>query len=103
MKTRWLPPAFIMALLLINPGPAVAIGETLRCGSKIVTVGMSMEEVRKFCGEPTSRRVEEIPVRSGRRVTGTTKIHYWTYRRGSGQKPATLEFDRETLVRIAYG
>lgn len=89
--------------LIFAAAPAAASGDTLRCGSKIVRTGMSMDEVRKYCGEPTSQRVEEIPVRSGGRVTGTTEMHYWTYRRGSGQKPATLEFDQDRLVSITYG
>ena len=97
---------FILALaailISIGIGPAAASSETLRCGSKIIITGMSMDEVRKFCGSPTSQRSEEIPVRSGNRVTGTTEMHYWTYRRGSGQKPATLKFDQEKLVSITY-
>ena len=92
---------FAWLLLAIGADPATARGETLRCGSKIINAGMSMDEVRKFCGEPTSQRTEEIPVRSGNRVTGTTEMHYWTYRRGSG-KPATLQFDQEKLVSITY-
>jgi len=92
-----------LTMLTIAAEPAAARGDTLRCGSKIVNTGMSMDEVRKYCGEPTSQRVEEIPVRSGGRVTGMTEIHYWTYRRGSGQKPATLQFDQDTLVSITYG
>lgn len=94
--------AVFITLLSFANGPAAARGETLRCGSKIVTTGMTMTEVRKLCGEPTSQRVEEIPVRSGGRVTGTTEMHYWTYRRGSGQKAATLQFDQEKLVSITY-
>lgn len=92
-----------ITMLSVAADPAAAGADTLRCGSKIVSTGMSMGEVRKYCGEPTSQRIEEIPVRSGGRVTGTTEMHYWTYRRGSGQKPATLEFDQDRLVRITYG
>ena len=90
------------ALLATGAPPAFARGETLRCGSKIVSAGMSMDEVRNFCGEPAAQRTEEIPVRSGGRVTGTTEMHYWTYSRGSGKKAATLLFDQQTLVSITY-
>ena len=88
-------------MFFLTAGPAAA-RDTLRCGSKIVNTGITMDEVRKFCGEPTSKRVEEVPVRSGNRVTGTTDMHYWTYRRGNSQKPATLLFDKDTLVSITY-
>ncbi len=79
-----------------------AAGETLRCGSKIVKTGMMMDEIRKFCGEPSSIEVVEVDVRSGNRVTGTTHQNIWTYRRGSN-KPARLQFDNDKLVSITYG
>jgi len=78
-----------------------AAAETLRCGSKIVKIGMKMDEVRKYCGEPTSTEVVEHDVRSGNRVTGTTYENIWTYRRGSN-KPAILHFDNDKLLTIRY-
>jgi len=99
---KWILTLPMIAMLMFASFPATAAGDTLRCGSKIVNTGMSMDEVRKYCGEPTAQKVEEIPVRSGGHVTGTTEMHYWTYRRGSGQKPATLEFDQDRLVSITY-
>ncbi len=80
---------------------ASAAGETLRCGSKIVKTGMMMDEVRKYCGEPTSIEVVEHDIRSGNRVTGTTYENIWTYRRGSN-KPARLHFDNDKLLSIRY-
>lgn len=96
-----LPMICIATVLFLTAGPAAA-RDTLRCGSKIVNTGVTMDEVRKFCGEPSSERIEEVPVRSGNRVTGTTDMIYWTYRRGNGQKPATLLFDKNVLVSITY-
>ena len=47
-----------LAILLIAMlNGASAAGETFRCGSKIVKIGMMMDEVRKYCGEPTSTEV----------------------------------------------
>lgn len=92
---------FVTLLSLAVIDPAFAARDTLRCGSKIVTTGMTMDEVLKFCGEPQAREVEEVPVRSGNRVTGTTETHVWTYRR-SGGKPASLTFDQDKLVSIEY-
>ena len=74
--------------------------DTLRCGSKIVRVGMTSAEVLKYCGEPTSREVEEHDVRSGGRVIGKTKLNRWTYDRRSVGEPKVLEFDQDKLMSI---
>ena len=76
--------------------------DTLRCGSKIVRTGMTMAEVKKYCGNPTSTAIEVQDVRSGPRVVGTTEIHTWTYRRSSGQRTAILVFDQDELKSITY-
>jgi len=76
--------------------------ETLRCGSKIVKTGMTMVEVEKYCGKPSSAEVEEHDVRAGNRVLGTTQLHIWTYNRASGQKAAVLEFDQDRLLSIEF-
>jgi hypothetical protein len=99
MKTAVLVIVTLLSLAVTNP--AFAARNTLRCGSKIVTPGMTMDEVLKFCGEPQGRDVEEVPVRSGNRVTGMTEKHIWTYQR-TGGKPASLTFDQNTLISIDY-
>ena len=76
--------------------------DTLRCGSKIVQTGMTMTEVKKYCGNPSSTSIEEQDVRAGPRVVGTTEIHTWRYDRASGQRTAVLEFDQEKLMSITY-
>ncbi len=78
----------------------IAAGDTMRCGSKIVSVGMTAAEVLKYCGEPTSKEVEHHDVRSGNRVIGTTQLNRWTYSRGSSGKPKVLEFDQDKLISI---
>ena len=78
----------------------VAAEETLRCGSKIVTIGMTSAEVLKYCGKPTSTEVEEHDVRSGGRVVGKTQLNRWIYNRGTVGKPKVLEFDQDTLISI---
>jgi len=89
----------LLAILLVATS---ASAETLRCGSKIVDVGMSMDQVRKFCGKPSSTSVEEQDVRAGNRVVGKTQLHIWRYNRSSGQRTAILEFDQEKLMSISY-
>lgn len=76
--------------------------ETLRCGSKIVETGMTMAEVEKYCGTPSSMRTEDQDIRAGNRVVGTTQLHFWTYDRASGQNAAILEFDQDKLLSITF-
>ncbi len=78
----------------------IAVGDTMRCGSKIVSVGMTAAEVLKYCGEPTSKEVEEHDIRSGNRVIGKTQLNRWTYNRGTVGKPKVLEFDQDKLISI---
>lgn len=85
-----------VCLLAVNAGAE----ETLRCGSKIVTVGMTSAEVLKYCGKPTSTEVEEHDVRSGGRVVGKTQLNRWIYERGTTGKPKILEFDQDKLISI---
>lgn len=79
-------------------GTAAAADDGFRCGSKIVVTGMTQAEVLNYCGEPTSRSEEVMPVRSGQRVVGTTTSYRWTYSTYSATR--VLVFDRDTLVAI---
>lgn len=97
MKTK----AAVIAILLWATTGAFA-EDTLRCGNKIVRTGMTMAEVQKYCGKPSSTSVEEQDVRAGPRVVGKTEVHTWTYRRASGQRTAVLQFDQDELKSITY-
>lgn len=90
----------ILTVLLIVA--ATSSADTLRCGNKIVETGMTMTEVKKYCGNPTSTAIEVHDVRAGPRVVGKTEIHFWRYERASGQRTAVLEFDQEKLMSITY-
>ena len=92
--------SILVVLLVMSSAVAYAAQDTLRCGSKIVKTGMTMQEVLKYCGAPTTKEVEEHAVRSGGQVTGTTQLHIWTYNRGSAQAPAVLQFDVDKLMSI---
>jgi len=93
--------AAILVGLLCVTGSAFA-EDTLRCGNKLVRTGMTMAEVRQYCGNPTSAITEEQDVRAGPRVVGKTEVHTWTYRRMSGQRTAVLHFDQDELKAITY-
>jgi hypothetical protein len=92
--------SLLIVLLMLLWAPASASDKSVRCGSKIVKIGMSMQEVLNYCGEPDQKEIEEQAVRSGNRVTGTTELHIWTYNRPTGQVPAVLEFDVDKLMTI---
>ncbi len=91
----------ILAAILFLTSSAYA-EDTLRCGGKIVQTGMTMEEVKKYCGNPSSTAIEEQDVHAGPRVVGKTQIHFWRYDRASGQRTAVLEFDQQKLMSITY-
>jgi len=91
-----------LLLLVIFWSSLVVADDTLRCGNKLVSVGMTMDEVSKACGKPSSSTTEEQDVRSGGRVVGKTQVHYWRYNRATGQMAAVLQFDQEKLVSISY-
>ena len=93
--------ATLFIALLIAALPAAA-EDTLRCGNKIVRTGMTMAEVKKYCGNPSSTAVEVHDVRAGPRVVGKTEFHIWTYLRSSGQRTAILRFDQDQLKSITY-
>ena len=91
------------AALLLVASLAVfdhADAQTARCGGKIVQIGMTADEVLKYCGPPTRQEVEEQDVRSGGRVVGVTYLQRWIYDRGFSGKPKVLEFDQEKLIAI---
>jgi hypothetical protein len=50
------------------------------CGSKIIYVGMLRSEVLKYCGEPTSKMVDDQRVRSpNNQVLGYSHVERWKY------------------------
>ena len=92
----------MLAILVTIFGATEAVANSFRCGGKIVRTGMSMDDVRKACGNASSTEVEVHDVRSGNRVVGTTDMHIWRYNRSSGQRTAVLTFDREKLMSITF-
>ena len=70
----------------------------MRCGSKLIEVGMTQSDVLDRCGPPTSKTEEAVPVRSGNQVTGTTLTSRWTY--DSYGAIRVLTFDQDTLKYI---
>jgi hypothetical protein len=78
-------------------GVAVA-DDDFRCGGSIVKTGMTQAAVLEACGEPASRAVEKVDVRSGKQVVGQTQVSRWTYVTSGTTR--VLTFDQETLKSI---
>lgn len=89
----------LLAMALCHAAADAAFADTtFRCGSKLVTVGMTQGQVLAYCGEPTSRSVTAEDVRSGNQVVGQTDVHVWVYERYSATR--ILRFDQIKLVSI---
>jgi hypothetical protein len=54
VNLRVLPAALGLAFALALAALPAAADDTLRCGSRLVTVGDGKDKVRALCGEPTS-------------------------------------------------
>jgi hypothetical protein len=84
--------------VLALPMAAAGQDDDFRCGSIIVSVGMSQDDVLQNCGEPASKVVDPVIVREGVQYAGTTPIEHWTYT--SGAVTRVLTFDQGKLVSI---
>ncbi|MFO1392472.1 MAG: DUF2845 domain-containing protein [Steroidobacteraceae bacterium] len=96
MKKQILAACLAMAALAAS---TAAFGEDdTRCGSQIVTIGMSKSDVQAACGDPATS--EDIPqdVRDGDMVVGQSMQSRWTY--VSGAVKTTFVFDQDKLIEI---
>lgn len=75
-----------LAIVVLLSMPAGA--ETFRCGQRIATPDMTVEELLESCGEPTSKKIEVVDVYgpnvrgAGNTKRGTVTVEKWTYDRG---------------------
>jgi hypothetical protein len=81
--------AIVLATLLLLVVAMPATAENFRCGQKIATPEMTVEELLEACGEPTDKSIEVVDVRgpnaqgAGNIKRGTITVETWTYDRGS--------------------
>lgn len=93
----------VLLLLMITVSSAVQSADTtLRCKGKLIRAGTDVNEVLRHCGNPDAKTVEQRPVFSGNRQTGTYEVEFWRYDRGTGQWPAVLEVEAGVLQSIVY-
>jgi hypothetical protein len=89
----------VLLVLLLGLATGVAsAGDNFRCGSKIITTGMTQSQVLDACGEPATKDVEDVDVRSGNQVVGRTAVWRWTYEYSGTTR--VLVFDQDTLKSI---
>lgn len=103
---RSLGAAIVSLSLLATGSPAEA--ETFRCGQRIASPDMSVEELLEICGEPTDRTVATVDVYArtaagGRVKTGTSIIETWTYDRGSQSFAMTVIIVDGKIQRMERG
>jgi len=89
---------FLIRVFIVLSVTAAAADDSFRCGGKIIAAGMTQSEVLQYCGAPTSKTDEQVPVRSGNQVVGKTLMSRWTYESYSATR--VLEFDQDKLVSI---
>jgi hypothetical protein len=101
MWARWVIAAFVLFV-----GATATADDSMRCTSgSLVDVGMVADQVVAKCGQPKSKDVEDVPIRTRNangavNVIGTTRVERWTYERGYGQFPALLTFEEGKLKTI---
>jgi hypothetical protein len=105
-------PAALLLLACAMPMASAIAEDTLRCGSRIVSVGDGKDKVRSICGEPTSVSfVGSI----GRRAYPSfdpydysyfgpawveLPVEVWTYNLGSSKLLRKMRFVGDELVEI---
>jgi len=88
---------FVAVACSFLAGTALA-DDDFRCGSRIVSVGATQAGVLDACGQPDTKAVEKVDVRSGNRVVGQTEVWHWTYTISG--RTRVLTFDQDKLKSI---
>jgi hypothetical protein len=95
---------------IVSCVPAIAMAQSLRCGTKIISVGTTRGEVTAKCGEPTG--VERTVGYTGSSIsTGgqpslvngasvEVQIEVWTYNFGPQRLMQRIRFEDGIVVRI---
>lgn len=87
-----------LAMLALAASTTAFGDDDARCGSQVVTLGMSKSDVRAACGDPATSQDIPQDVRDGDMVVGQSVQSRWTY--VSGAVKTTFVFDQEKLIEI---
>jgi len=114
MKAMHLLPSVVLAAaLMTNAGQAKA-EDSMRCGSKLISVSDGKDKVRTLCGEPTSVSFEGVIRRAPRYQYGyglnryeysgpgvvEMPVELWTYNFGTSKLLRKLRFVGDALEEI---
>jgi len=109
----WLVCCCTASLSLAFVGEPAAAEDTLRCGSRLVSVGDGKDKVRALCGEPSDVSFAGTIGRRGYPNSGQYDYSYfgpawvempveiWTYNFGSHKLLRKLRFVGDELVEIS--
>lgn len=79
--------------------PALALGQSLRCGSKLITEGMSQAKVAALCGQPAQ---VVHPPGNDAIVPGAydAQEEIWTYNFGPNRLMQRIRFRNGVVAKI---
>ena len=105
--------AFVITWLLLGAAPSVSAEDSMRCGSRLVSVGDGKDKVKALCGDPTDVSFAGTIGRRGYPNSGQYDYSYfgpawvempveiWTYNFGSHKLLRKLRFVGDELVEIS--
>lgn len=109
---------FLILSALAVTGKTASADSSLRCGTRLISIGSPMEKVLETCGEPQQRhRWEESPGSDIFRIFdyeaeryhlpelihGPLHMERWTYNLGPNRFIRYLVFENGILIRIRTG
>ena len=95
-----------IAALSILTGAATASADSMRCGSKLLTDGDTLDKVEALCGPPAAVERREIlrPFGYNRGITVHSSyevsVELWTYNFGPNKLMYRLRFEDGLLVDV---
>ena len=95
-----------MAALSILTGAATASADSMRCGTKLLTDGDTLDKVEALCGPPAAVERREIlrPYGYNRGITVHSSyevsVELWTYNFGPNKLMYRLRFEDGLLVDV---
>ena len=93
----------ICMLLVVVPRICMA-DESFRCGSWLVSADISVAELLKKCGNPSSQRVSTQDDRNSDGIkVGTWTTEIWRYERGSRAAPMIVTIVNGQIRSIERG
>jgi len=114
MKAMHLLPSVLLAAALLTCAGQAKADDSMRCGSKLISVSDGKDKVRTLCGEPTSVDFQGVIRRTPRYQYGygfnryeysgpgivEMPVEVWTYNFGSSKLLRKLRFVGEELEEI---